>query len=63
MFNLYFKSEKIQNLIREGKSFKKNIVPIFEIVDEGDEMKKTMDKFLEKLIRTTKKKLIYFKIS
>ena len=39
----------------EKKHFeKKNIEPIFGKVNEGDEIKKTLDKFLEKLIRATK---------
>ena len=33
---------------------KKNIEPIFKKVNEGDEIKKTLDIFLEKLMRTTK---------
>ena len=37
-----FKSEKIQNLMREGGK------------NEGDEIKKALDKFLEKLMRATK---------
>ena len=37
------------------KTFKKkNIEPIFEKGNEGDEIKKTLDKFLEKLLRATK---------
>ena len=33
---------------------KKNIKPIFGKVNEGDEIKKTLDKFPEKLMRATK---------
>ena len=33
---------------------KKNIPPIFGKVNEGDQIKKTLDKFLEKLMRATK---------
>ena len=33
---------------------KKNIEPIFGKVNEGDEIKKTLDIFLEKLMRATK---------
>ena len=33
---------------------KKDIEPISWKVNEGDEIKKTLDKFLEKLMRTTK---------
>ena len=43
--------------MREGgkKTFKKkNIQPIFGKVNEGDEIKKTLDNFLQKLIRATK---------
>ena len=32
---------------------KKNIYPIFEKVNEGDQIKKKLDKFLEKLMRAT----------
>ena len=45
MFNFCFRSEKIQNLMREGgkKTFrKKNIEPIFGKVNEGDEIKKNI---------------------
>ena len=43
--------------MREGgkKIKKKNIEPIFEKVNEGDQIKKTLDKFLEKLMRATEK--------
>ena len=51
--------------MREGgkKTFKKkNIEPIFGKVNEGDEIKKTLDIFLKKLMRATKsKKLLTFK--
>ena len=43
--------------MREGgkKTFKKkNIEPIFGKVNEGDQIKKTLDFFLEKLVRATK---------
>ena len=41
----------------EKKTFqKKNIEPIFEKVNEGDEIKKTLDIFLKKLMRATKYK-------
>ena len=44
--------------MREGgkKTFKKkqNIESIFGKVNEGDEIKKTLDTFLEKLMRATK---------
>ena len=33
---------------------KNNIEPIFGKVNEGDQIKKTLDKFLEKLVRATK---------
>ena len=33
---------------------KKNIQPIFGKVNEGDQIKKTLDKFLEKVMRATK---------
>ena len=33
---------------------KKNIEPIFGKVNEGEEIKKTLDKFLEKLMRAAK---------
>ena len=40
----------------EKKTFeKKNMNPIFGKVNEGDEIKKTLDIFLEKLLRATKK--------
>ena len=42
-----FRSEQIQNLMREGG--KKNIPPIF-----GEVNKKILDKFLERLMRATK---------
>ena len=57
VFFLCFRSEKILNLMREGekKTFKKkNIEPIFGKVNEGDQIKKTLDIFLEKLMRATK---------
>ena len=48
----------MQNLMREGgkKNILKinNIKPIFGKVNEGDEIKKTLDQFLEKLMRATK---------
>ena len=47
----------MQNLMREGGKKKlrtKNIKSIFGKVNEGDEIKKTSDKFLEKLMRATK---------
>ena len=42
---------------RAGKKHlrKKNIEPIFGEVNEGDEIKKTLDIFLEKLMKATKK--------
>ena len=43
--------------MREGekKRFRKyNIEPIFGKVNEGDEIKETLDIFLEKLMRATK---------
>ena len=46
-----------KSIMREGgkKTFKKkNNKPIFEKVNEGDQIKKTLDKFLEKVIRVTK---------
>ena len=50
--------KKIQNLMREGGKKKhlrkKNVEPIFGKVNEGDEIKKTLDRFLEKLMRATK---------
>ena len=52
-----FRSEKNQNLIREGgkkKHLRKNIEPIFGKVNEGAQIKETFDKFLEKLMRATK---------
>ena len=53
LFNFVcFRSEKIKNLIREGGDKKtvkkKNIEPIFGKVIEGDQIKKTLDIFLEK---------------
>ena len=54
-----FKIRKIQNLMREGgkNTFKKkNIQPIFGKVNMSDKIKKTLDKFLEKLMRATNKK-------
>ena len=54
MFN-FSVLEKIQNLMREGSKKhlrKKNIELIFG--NEGDEIKKTFDKFLEKLLRASK---------
>ena len=40
---------------RWKKTFKKkNIEPIFGKVNKGDEIKKTLGKFLEKLMRATK---------
>ena len=47
-----FRSEKIQNLMREGG--KKNILHIFGKSYAGDQINKTVDTFLEKLIWTTK---------
>ena len=47
--------EKIKNLMRQGG--KKTIIfflPIFEKVNEGAQIKKTFDKFLEKVMRATK---------
>ena len=47
----------MQNLMREaGKknNLKKNIKPIFEKVNAGDQIKKILVKFLEKLMRATK---------
>ena len=38
---------------------KKNIEPIFEKVNEGDQIKKKLDIFLEKLMRGTKIKKTY----
>ena len=35
---------------------KKNIEPIFRKVIEGDQIKKTLEKFLEKVMRATKSK-------
>ena len=55
--------------MREGgkKTFwrKKNIEPILEKDNEGDQIKKTLDIFLEKLMRATKSKklLTYLKKS
>ena len=49
--------KKNQNLMREvgkKKHLKKNIQPIFGKVNEGDQIKKTLDRFLEKLMRATK---------
>ena len=43
--------------MREGdkkKTFKKNIEPILGTINEGAQIKKTFDKFLEKLMRVTK---------
>ena len=37
-----------------GNIKKKNIPPIFGKVNEGDHIKKTVDTFLEKLMRATK---------
>ena len=58
MFNMsVLDHKKIQNLMREGgkKTFeKKKIEPIFGKVNEGDRIKKTLDKFMEKLMRATK---------
>ena len=54
---LCFRSEKIHILMREGgeKTFKKkNIGPIFKKVNQGAQIKKTFDNFLEKLMRATK---------
>ena len=55
---LYFRSEKNENLMREGGKKKhlrkKNIEPIIGKVNEGAQIKKTFDKFLEKLLRATK---------
>ena len=50
------KSEKIKILLREGGKKhlrKKNIKHIFEEDNEGDEIKKTLDNFLETLMRAT----------
>ena len=56
MFNFsVLDQNKIQNLIREGGKKLKNIEPIFGKVNEGDQIKKTSDKCLEKLLRATKK--------
>ena len=51
------RSEKIQNLMKEGgkKHLGKNIEPFF-----GRPIKKTLDKFLEKLLRGTKKQLLTY---
>ena len=52
----YLRSEKNQNQMREGgkKTFKKkNIEPILGKVIEGAQIKKSFDKFLEKLMRAT----------
>ena len=38
---------------------KKNIEPIFGKVNEGDQIKKTLDLFLEKLMRATKKQTFH----
>ena len=49
MFNVsVLDQKKSKNLMREGgkKIKKKNIEPIFEKTNEGDELKKTLDKFL-----------------
>ena len=47
--------------MREGgkKTLKKNIGPIFGKVNEGDEIKKTLDIFLGKLMRATKEKKLF----
>ena len=66
MFNFsVLDQNKIQNLIREGRKKLKNIEPIFGKVNEGDQIKKTSDKSLEKLLKATKKTklLTYFKKS
>ena len=57
MFNYSVLDQKKSNVMREGgkKTFKKkNIEPIFGKGNERDEIKKTFDKFLEKLIKATK---------
>ena len=56
---IFFTNPKSQHPMREnGKKThlrqKKNIEPIFGNVNEGDEIKKTLGKFLEKLMRATK---------
>ena len=54
---LCFRSEKIQNLMMEGskETFTKKIIEsISGKVNEGAQIKKTFDKFLEKLMRVTK---------
>ena len=67
MFNLSVLIRKIQNPTRKcgEKKYlrKKNIEPIFGKVNEVDEINKTLDKFLEKLMRAMKwnKLLIYLK--
>ena len=45
--------KKYINLVREGgenKHLKKNTEPIFGRVNEDDQIKKTLDKFIEKLV-------------
>ena len=58
MLNFFvLNQKKIQNLMREGGKItfkKKNIEPIFRKINEGDEIKKTLAKFLKKLMRATK---------
>ena len=56
MFNFSVFDQKNSNLMREGgkKKYKKNIEPIFGKGNEGDKIRKTFDKFLEKLMRATK---------
>ena len=58
MFNFSVLDLK-KNNIKWGRAVKKtfekkNIEPIFGNVSEGAEIKKTFDKFLEKLMRATK---------
>ena len=49
-----FRSEKSNERAKKKTFKKKNIEPVFGKVNEGDEIKKTVDKFLEKLMRATK---------